>query len=70
MCHADARGGPATLTGLGRIQLSVALRRALHLEPGDPLLLAAYVDQDQIVAYITAALDMMTTQLHRGGGQA
>src|SRR5690606_10912472 len=57
------RRGPATLTGLGQIQLPVPVRRALHIEPGDRLLLAAHVDQDQLVAYTTAALDMMTAQL-------
>lgn len=60
-------GGPSALTGLRRLSIPLAMRRVLHLEPGDRLLVAAHPDRDLLVAYTMAALDTMTSCLHQRG---
>jgi hypothetical protein len=62
-------GGPAALTGLRRLSIPLAIRRMLHLEPGDRMLVAAHPDRGLLVAYTMAALDTMTSRLHRGAGE-
>jgi hypothetical protein len=58
------RGGQAALNGRGRLLLPVSVRRALHLEPGDRVLLAVHTDQDLLIAYTMTALEAMTSWLH------
>jgi hypothetical protein len=61
---AVTRGGHGTLTSRGRLLLPVAVRRVLHLEPGQRLLVAAHPDRDLLIAYTMTALDAMTAWLH------
>ena len=58
------RGGSRTLTGRGRLLLPVAVRRVLHLEAGDRVLVAGHADRDLLIVYTMAALDAMTAWLH------
>ena len=56
------RGGNRTLTGRGRLLLPVAVRRVLHLEAGDRVLVAGHADR--LIVYTMATLDTMTAWLH------
>jgi hypothetical protein len=58
------RGGHAILNGRGRLLLPVPVRRALYLERGDRVLLAAHPDRDLLIAYTRNAIEAMTSWLH------
>jgi hypothetical protein len=57
-------GGRETVTSQGHLRLPADLRHALHLDPGDRLLVAAHVDRGLLIAYTMPALDAMVSDFH------